>query len=95
MFQAFSRDTIPALIKDEGDELIEQLVECQENLVRADLNAIQTAEHIVKQEELLSALGQRASREVTTVGKGQALGQKTLHEVWVSRRGRINTKRGF
>jgi ParB family chromosome partitioning protein len=55
-------ETIPALINKEGDELIEQLVECQENLVRADLNAIQTAEHIIKQEELLSALGQRASR---------------------------------
>ena len=61
-FKHLGRDTIPALIKDEGDELVEQLVECQENLVRADLNAIQTAEHIVKQEELLSALGQRASR---------------------------------
>ena len=60
-FKHLGRDTIPALIKDEGDELIEQLVECQENLVRADLNAIQTAEHIVKQEELLSALGQRGA----------------------------------
>jgi len=55
-------ETIPALITKEGDDLIEQLVECQENLVRADLNAIQTAEHIVKQEELLSALGQRSER---------------------------------
>ena len=35
-FKHLGRDTIPALIKDEGDELIEQLVECQENLVRAD-----------------------------------------------------------
>ena len=59
-FKHLGRETIPALIKDEGDEAVEQLVEVQENLIRTDLNAIQTAEHIVKQEELLSALGQQA-----------------------------------
>ena len=50
---------IPATIK-EAHPLVEQLVEVEENLVRADLNAIQTAEHIIKREELLQELGQRA-----------------------------------
>ena len=60
-FKFLGRETIPATIK-EGDELIEQLVEVEENLVRSDLNAIQTAEHIVKREELLKELGQRSVR---------------------------------
>ena len=50
---------IPATIK-EAHPLIEQLVEVEENLVRSDLNAIQIAEHIIKREELLNELGQRA-----------------------------------
>ena len=32
---------------------------------------------------------------MTTVGKGQVSQQRTLHEVWVSRRGRINIKKVF
>ena len=59
--KSLGMQTIPATIK-EGDELVEALVEVEENLVRSDLNAIQTAEHIVRREELLSALGQRSVR---------------------------------
>lgn len=60
-YKSLGFTTIPATIV-EGDELIEELVQCQENLIRAGLNAIQLSEHIVKQEELLSALGKRALR---------------------------------
>jgi len=59
-FKVLGKDTIPASIRD-ADELTDQLVEVEENLCRSDLNAIQTAEHIVKREELLEKLGKRAS----------------------------------
>ena len=50
---------IPATIR-KSDELIDQLIACEENLVRSELNAIQTAEHIVRREKLLIALGRKA-----------------------------------
>ena len=60
-FKSLGRTTIPATLH-EGDELMEQLVEIEENLCRQDLNAIQEAEHIKKWEELLTQLGKRAAR---------------------------------
>lgn len=59
-FKVLGRQTIPATIRD-GDELTDQLIECEENLCRSDLNAIQLGDHIVKREELLEKLGKRSS----------------------------------
>ena len=59
-FKLLGRSTIPATIH-EGDELVEQLVEVEENLCRQSLDVIQTADHIVKREDLLTQLGQRAA----------------------------------
>ena len=58
-FNLLKKTTIPANII-EGTKAVYELVECEENLVRCDLNAIQTAEHIVRREELLMQLGRKA-----------------------------------
>jgi len=65
---------IPATVR-ESDELVDQLVSCEENLVRSELNAIQTAEHIVKREQLLIALGRKA-----VVGSNQYSESKITNE---------------
>jgi len=58
-FKKLNRSVIPAIIL-EANDLICSLVEVEENLCRSELNAIQTAEHIVKREELLVQLGRKA-----------------------------------
>ena len=57
-FRILGRSTIATV--RESNEHIDQLIEVEENLVRSELNAIQTAEHIIKREELLIALGKKA-----------------------------------
>ncbi len=59
-FKSLGRQTIPASIR-ESDELIDQLIECSENLARSGLNVIEVSEHIIKREDLLSQLGKRAA----------------------------------
>lgn len=73
-FKLLGRSTIPATIRESND-LIDQLVECEENLVRSDLNAIQTSEHIIKREQLLIALGKKA-----VVGNNQYSEEKITNE---------------
>lgn len=46
----------------DADELMQQLQEIDENLVRAALCYISTGEHIAKRERILTALGKRAQR---------------------------------
>ena len=46
----------------DADELMQQLQEIDENLVRASLCYISTGEHIAKRERILTALGKRAQR---------------------------------
>ena len=58
-FKKLNRSVIPAIIL-EANDLVCSLVEVEENLCRSELNAIQTAEHIVKREELLVQLGRKA-----------------------------------
>jgi ParB family chromosome partitioning protein len=65
---------IPSTIR-KSDEIIDQLIACEENLVRSELNAIQTAEHIVRREELLIALGRKA-----VVGNNQYTESKITNE---------------
>ena len=55
--------------------MIDQLVECEENLVRSELNAIQTAEHIVRREQLLIDLGRKA-----VVGNNQYTEEKITND---------------
>lgn len=58
-FRLLGKTTIPATVRASND-LTDQLIEVEENLVRSELNAIQTAEHIVKREQLLVDLGRKA-----------------------------------
>ena len=46
----------------DADELMQQLQEIDENLIRASLCYISTGEHIAKRERILTALGKRAQR---------------------------------
>ena len=73
-FKILKKETIPANIVS-GDDLVYELIECEENLVRCDLNAIQTAEHIVRREELLVQLGRKA-----VVGNNQYSEKKLTNE---------------
>ena len=57
--QRLSRDTIPASVR-EDDDLTNQLVECVENLVRKNNNAIEEANAIVLREQILIKLGRKA-----------------------------------
>ena len=74
VFRILGRSTIPATVR-ESNEHIDQLIEVEENLVRSELNAIQTAEHIIKREELLIALGKKA-----VVGNNQYTEDKITNE---------------
>ena len=73
-FKLLGRDEIPALVH-KSDDLTNSLIEVEENLCRSDLNAIQTAEHIVKREELLTALGRKAK-----AGNNQYTEEKITNE---------------
>ena len=58
-FRILKRETIPATVI-ESNQLIEDLIQCEENLVRSPLNAIQESQHIKRREELLISLGRKA-----------------------------------
>ena len=73
-FKLLGRTTIPATVR-ESDDLIDQLIECEENLCRQENNAIQTAEAIIKRENLLVALGKKA-----VVGNNQYTEDKITNE---------------
>lgn len=73
-FKILGRTTIPASCR-ESNEHIDELIQVEENLVRSELNAIQTAEHIIKREELLIALGRKA-----VVGNNQYTEDKITNE---------------
>tara|TARA_Y100001963_G_scaffold23871_2_gene31801 strand:- start:753 stop:2294 length:1542 start_codon:yes stop_codon:yes gene_type:complete len=73
-FKLLGRESIPAIVR-ESNELINKLVEVESNLVRAELNAISTAEHIILREELLIKLGRKA-----VVGNNQYTEQKITNE---------------
>jgi len=73
-FKILGYREIPAVIH-KSDELVNSLVEVEENLCRSDLNAIQTAEHIIRREELLIALGRKA-----VVGNNQYTEEKITNE---------------
>ncbi len=55
-YQKLGISTIPSIVQDRDDRYSE-LVEVDENLKRNELNHIETADHIVRREELLKALG--------------------------------------
>ena len=59
-FRLLGRRSIPATLHA-SDELLQKMIEVSENLIRSDLNAIQTAEHIILREELLTQLGRRVA----------------------------------
>ncbi|WP_187007167.1 ParB N-terminal domain-containing protein [Synechococcus sp. WH 8101] len=73
-FKILGRTSITATVRQSNDR-IDQLIEVEENLVRSELNAIQTAEHIIKREELLIALGKKA-----VVGNNQYTEDKITNE---------------
>ena len=73
-FKILGGSSIPATVRQSNDH-IDQLIEVEENLVRSELNAIQTAEHIIKREELLIALGKKA-----VVGNNQYTEDKITNE---------------
>ena len=58
-FKQLGRETIPATIQEE-DPLLEELIQCEENLASARLSPIDEARFIVRWEELLQQLGRRA-----------------------------------
>ena len=80
-FNLLKKTTIPANII-EGAKAVYELVEVEENLVRSDLNAIQTAEHIVRREELLMQLGRKA-----VVGNNQYTDKKLTNSELARRNG--------
>jgi len=73
-FKLLGKEEIPALVH-KSDDLTNSLIEVEENLCRHDLNAIQTAESIVRREELLTALGRKA-----VAGNNQYTEEKITNE---------------
>ena len=73
-FKLLGRTTIPATVR-QSNKHIDELIQVEENLVRSELNAIQTAEFIIKREELLIALGKKA-----VVGNNQYTEDKITNE---------------
>ncbi len=73
-FKLLNRTTIPATVR-ESTEHIDQLIECEENLIRSDLNSIQESRFMVRREELLIALGRKA-----VVGNNQYTEGKLTNE---------------
>lgn len=73
-FKVLGKDEIPALVH-KSNHLTNSLIEVEENLCRSDLNAIQTAEHIIRREELLIALGRKA-----VIGNNQYTEEKITNE---------------
>ena len=55
-YQQLGLDKIPSIVKD-VDKSVSELIEIDENLKRNELNHIETADHILKREELLKELG--------------------------------------
>ena len=72
-FRLLGRTTIPATVR-QSNKHIDELIQVEENLVRSELNAIQTAEFIIKREELI-ALGKKA-----VVGNNQYTEDKITNE---------------
>jgi len=60
-FRRLEMETIPATIR-EPDPLLEELIECEENLCSANLSALDEARFIIKWEQVLTALGRRAKK---------------------------------
>ena len=55
-YKQLGLDSIPSIVKN-VDDSVSQLVECDENLKRNELNHIETADHILLRENLLKKLG--------------------------------------
>ena len=73
-FKLLGRTHITATVR-KSNNLINKLVEVESNLCRAELNAIDTAEHIILREDLLIKLGRKA-----VVGNNQFTENKITNE---------------
>lgn len=51
--------TIPAIIRQNGDALLAELTEIDENLIRNELTVLEQGEHLARRDEVLAEMGQR------------------------------------
>lgn len=54
--------TIPAIIRQNGDALLAELTEIDENLIRNELTVLEQGEHLGRRDEILEQMGVRAKR---------------------------------
>jgi len=80
-FKLLGLKAIPANII-EANELIEDLIQCEENLCRSPLNAIYTSRFLRRREELLISLGRKA-----VVGNNQYTEEKLTNKELASQYG--------
>ncbi len=59
-FKLLQRNSIPSIIYDSNNILTDELIEIDENLIRNELNALESGELLLRRDELLSQLGLRA-----------------------------------
>lgn len=52
--------TIPAIIRPNGDALLAELIEIDENLIRNELTVLEQSEHLKRRDEVLQEMGMRA-----------------------------------
>ncbi len=62
-FKLLGRETILTLVVERDDSLLSELAEIDENLMRNDLTPLQSGEHLVRRNEVLEKLKQRAKPE--------------------------------
>lgn len=76
---------IPATIR-ESNSVIDELISVEENLCRLELNAIQTAEHIVKREQLLVKLGRKSTAGNNQYTEGKITNEELARQMGYTRR---------
>jgi N6-adenosine-specific RNA methylase IME4 len=54
--------TIPAIIRQNGDALLAELTEIDENLIRNELTVLEQGEHLNRRDEVLTEMGMRAKQ---------------------------------
>lgn len=77
--------TIPAIVKD-TTAVYGELMEIDENLKRNELNHIEIAEHMVRREELLEALGVRMKQGSNQYSEGMVSTAQIAEEIGLSSR---------
>ena len=84
-YQLLGYKTIPCIIKDTS-QLRGELIEVSENLIRTELDTIETAEHIERKEEILEQLGMRMKNGGNQYSEGMVTTPELAKQLNISAR---------